>query len=109
MQTASGNAGYKVGFNITHDHAQDTNNNQDIVPAEMNDILTALVNVSTEGDSAMATTLKELTSTLQALKEKVDGIQEGKKRKKNNNSKFYCWTYGRARNQNHISSSCNNK
>ena len=112
MQKASGNAGYKAGLNIIQDHAhdsQDTNNNQEIEPAEMNDILAALANVSTQGDSTMATTLRELTSTLQALKEKVDGIHEGKKRKKNNNSKFYCWTRGRTRNQNHISSSCNNK
>ena len=34
----------------------------------MNDILAALVNVATEGDITMATTLKELTSTLRSLK-----------------------------------------
>ena len=43
----------------------------------MNDILAALANVATQGDSTMTTTLKELTSALQALKEKVDGIREG--------------------------------
>ena len=75
----------------------------------MNDILAALANVATQGDSTKATTLKELTTTLQALKEKVDDIHEGKKRKKNNNSKFYCWTHGRTRNKNHISCSWNNK
>ena len=58
MQIASGNAGYKAGFNTIHDHAQDTNNNQEIVPAEMNDILAALANVATEGNITMATTLK---------------------------------------------------
>ena len=36
----------------------------------------------------MATTLEALTNTLQALNEKVDGIQDGNKRKKNNDSKF---------------------
>lgn len=112
MQTASGNAGYKAGFNIIQDHAHDehdSNNNQELEPTERNDILAALANVATQGDSTMATTRKELTTTLQALKEKVVGIHEGKKRKKNNNSQFYCWTHGRTRNKNHISSSCNNK
>ena len=75
----------------------------------MNNILAALANVATQGDSTKATTLKELTTTLQALKGKVDGIHEGKERKKNNNSKFYCWIHGRTRNKNHISCSCNNK
>ena len=75
----------------------------------MNDILAALANVATQGDSTMATTLKEVTSTLQELKEKVDGSHEGKKRKKKYNSKFYCWTHGRTRNKNHISCSYNNK
>ena len=71
MQTASGDVGYKAGFNIIQDHAhdaQDTNNNQELEPAEMNGILAALSNVATQGDSTMTTTLKELTSTLQALK-----------------------------------------
>ena len=75
----------------------------------MNDILAALANVATQGDSTMATTLKDLTHTLQALKERVDGIQERKKRKNKNNSKFYCWTHGRTRNRKHISSSYTNK
>ena len=74
----------------------------------MNNILAALANVATQGGRTIVTTLKELTNTLQALK-KVDGIQEWKKRKKNNNSKFYCWTHGRTRNKNHISCSYNNK
>jgi len=91
MQIASGNAGCKTGFNIIQDYvhdAQDTNNNQELEPVEINDILAALANVTTQGNNTMATTLEALTNTLQALNEKVDGIQEGNKRKKNNNSKF---------------------
>ena len=112
MQKASGNTGYKAGFNIPQDHAhdaRDTNNNQELEYVEMNNILAALANVATHDDSTMATTLNEVTSTLQAQKEKVDGSHEGKKRKKNNNSKFYCWTHGRTRDKNRISCSCNNK
>ena len=45
----------------------------------MNNILAALANVATKDDSTMVITLKELTCTWQALKEKVDGIHEGKK------------------------------
>ena len=37
----------------------------------MNDILAALANVATEGDITMATTLKELTSTLRSLNKKL--------------------------------------
>ena len=113
MQTASGNAGYKAGYNVYQDKTPVENkcdNSNEIEPADMNDILVALANVATQGDSTIATTLQDLTSTLQALKDKVDGIdQAGKKRKKNNNSKFYCWTHGRTRNKNHTSDTCINK
>ena len=93
MQTASGNAGYKAGYNVYQDKTPVENkcdNSNEIEPADMNDILAALANVATQGDSTIATSLQDLTSTLQVLNDKVDGIdQAGKKRRKINNSKFY--------------------
>ena len=56
----------------------------------MNNILAALANFATQGNSTIATILKDLINTLHALKDNDDGIEQaGKKRKKNNNSKFY--------------------
>ena len=113
MQISSGNAGYKASYNVYQDKTPVENkcdNSNEIEPAEMNDILAALANVATQRDRTIATTLQGLTNTLQALKDKVDGIdQAGKERKKNNNSKFYCWTHGRTRNKNHTSGTCINK
>ena len=114
LRTSAGNIGYRVGFNVYEDRtpSDDNNNNTDNeeIPANTNDIVTALANTSNDDNNTMSSTLQELTFTLKVLQNKVHNLdQSGKNRKQNKNNICYYWTHGRTRNNNHTSQSCNNK
>ena len=72
-------------------------------------IVTDLTQSASEDKETINSVFTTMTTTIKALQEK--NCNDGKKssRKRNNNNKSYCWTHGRTRNNNHLSSTCINK
>ena len=50
-----------------------------------------------------------MAATIKALQEKIEAMEKGSSRKRNNNNKIYYWTHSRTRNNNHLRSTCINK
>ena len=72
-------------------------------------IITALAQSVSEDKKTIHSAFTTMTVTIKALQDKIEAMEKGSSRKRNNNNKIYCWTNGRTRDNNHISPTCNNK
>ena len=73
------------------------------------DIIADLAQSASENKKMINSTFTTMTTTIKALPAKIEAMEKGSSRKGNNNNKSYCWTHGRTRNNNHLSSTCINK
>ena len=108
MQTASKQAGFGS--------EQGMNMRQDDVPPGCDDdddgisvIITDLAQSASEDKETINSAFATMTATIKALQEKNEAMENVSSRKRNNNNKSYCWSHGRTRNNNHLSSTCINK
>ena len=74
---------------------------------------TALANLA-QSNSTLTTQLNDITTIIKQLELKVNGLADTNQRGPrqsdyNRNSEHYCWSHGRTRNPNHVSSNCRNK
>ena len=110
MQTASKQAGFgsEQGMNMRQDDVppgSDDNDDAHGIAA----IITDLAQSASEDKETINSAFTTMTATIKALQEKIEAMEKGSSRKRNNNNKSYCWSHGRTRNNNHLSSTCINK
>ena len=110
MQTASKQAGFgsEHGMNMRQDdhHHEDENIDE---AQDIANIITDLAQSVSEDKKSINSAFTAMTTTIKALQDKIEAMEKGSSRKRNNNNKIYCWTNGRTRDNNHISPTCNNK
>ena len=110
MQTASKQAGLgsEQGMSMRQDNVQpgydDTDEAQGIAA-----IITDLAQSASDDKETINSAFTTMTATIKVLQEKIEAMEKGSSRKRNNNNKKYCWTHGCTRNNNHLSSTCVNK
>ena len=110
MQTAPKQAcfGSEHGIDMHQDDHQHEYENNDEAQG-IADIITDLAQSESEDKKTRKSIFTTMTATIKALQDKIEAMEKGSSRKRNNNNKSYCWNHGRARNNNHISPTCNNK
>ena len=110
MQTTSKQAGFgsEHGMNMRQDdhHHEDENIDE---AQDIANIITDLAQSVSEDKKSINSAFTTMTTTIKALQDKIEAMENGSSRKRNNNNKSYCWTHGRTRNNNHASPACNNK
>ena len=90
---------------MRQDDHQDEDENNDEAQG-IADIITDLALSESEDKKTRKSIFTTMTATIKALQDKIEAMEKGPSRKRNNNNKIYYWTHSRTRNNNHLSPIC---